>query len=131
VRQFDDTPLSELPPLDQVAGSPTSTPRTILGPRLGLPVRPFFYTIDQVAAILDIDIVKINQYVAFQGIAGSNHTEGRKAASRRRKMMAVTIQPSVIQEPEWRVPESELLSYMEERGLRFVEIEATARSGGR
>lgn len=78
---------------------------------LRLPVRPFLYTLDQVATILSITEVRLKQggYVFFQG-----RTPGIPS---RDEMIAHNIAAATAK-PEWRVEERELVRWMKRKGFK-------------
>lgn len=80
---------------------------------IGLPVRPFFYTIDQLSVIL---VVSSNQIRT-----NYLHYEGRSVgAPSRDKMVARNIAPA-DQKPEWRVAERELIRWLRRKGFKVYE----------
>lgn len=81
--------------------------------RVGLPPKPFLYTIDQLSALLDLDEDYIKQNLL--------HYAGRSTGSLpKSKMYAVNI-AAEGEKPEWRVPERRLISWMRFRGIRYYE----------
>lgn len=88
-----------------------------LGDRRGLPVTEFLYTLDQVAHILNFSQNQLKTVVYFDGLIG------RKQKTFNSKMiMAKNVIPSELhEEPEWRVPESEMVRYLESRNLIVYE----------
>jgi hypothetical protein len=91
----------------QRAGAP-SKPESI-----GLPPRPFLYTIDQIAAILDVRQTQVeNHYV---------HFEGRSiGAAHRGLLVARNIAPPGAP-PDWRVAEREIIRWFKHKGFRWYE----------
>lgn len=81
--------------------------------KIGLPPRPFLYTIDQISVMLDISERRIKQaYVYF---------EGRSIGTRQKDLMiARNISPS-DQPPEWRIAEREFVRWMRVKGYRYYE----------
>lgn len=82
--------------------------------RVGLPPRPFLYTPDQIAYILNVKISTVlDQYLWY---------EGRSIGARPRNMMlARNIAPSSEYAPVWRVGEQELIRWMQRKGFKFYE----------
>lgn len=80
---------------------------------VGLPPRPFLYTLDQLSVILEIQPIQIGQnYIYFEG-----RSTGRVSAD---LMKARNIAPR-NQPPEWRVAESELVRWMRRKGFKFYD----------
>jgi hypothetical protein len=81
--------------------------------KVGLPARPFLYTMDQISAILDVDIRTVaTQYLYF---------EGRSTGVRDKHfMLARNIAPP-DERPDWRVAERELIRWMRVKGFRYYE----------
>lgn len=75
---------------------------------VGLPFRPFLYTLDQIAGLLSMTDREIKRYVFFEGKSVGAHTPD--------KIYARSIAP-IAERPDWRVTEVELLRWM--RRLRF------------
>jgi hypothetical protein len=78
-----------------------------------LPVRPFLYTLDQIATILNILEVSLIQsgHLFFSG-----RTPGMQSKD---EMLAVNI-ALPREKPEWRVEERELIRWMKRKGFKFV-----------
>lgn len=73
--------------------------------KVGLPVRPFLFTLDQIAGLLALEQGELeNKYIFFWG-----RSEGRLLANGDR-IKAVNIAPK-DQAPEWRVSEEDLLRW--------------------
>jgi hypothetical protein len=81
--------------------------------RQGLPPRPFLYTIDQVAYLLQIEESSLKKNVL--------HFEGRSVGvGGREKIIARNIMPAGVT-PDWRITERELIRYMKLKGFKFYE----------
>ena len=82
-------------------------------PSVGLPIRPFLYTLDQICTLLEVseDSLK-RQYLHFEG-----RSVGSKPPDR---MRAVNIL-SPPHKPDWRVAEKELIRWMRYMGFRYHE----------
>jgi hypothetical protein len=81
--------------------------------KIGLPVRPFLYTIDQIAVILDLSEERIR--------AGYVFYEGRSVGfATRDLLMARNIAPQ-DEKPEWRIAEQELLRWLKRRGFKVYD----------
>lgn len=79
---------------------------------VGLPIRPFLYTLDQIATMLAMTEVRLRDHV---------HFEGRAPGARPPDKMVARNIAQVDQPPEWRVAERELLRWLRRRGFRFYE----------
>lgn len=86
------------------------------GPRVEAPVRPFLWTIDQVADMLEISVrsLKANN-LHFDGISFGPRPKDR--------MMTRNVAPDDLREsnPEWRVSHAELTRWMTNRGFQFTQ----------
>lgn len=82
---------------------------------VNLPVRPFLYTLDQVATILNMTEASLKNggYLFFV-----NRTPG---APRPDEMKAHNIASGINARPEWRVEERELVRWMKRKGFRFID----------
>lgn len=79
---------------------------------VGLPAKPFLYTIDQIAALLSLEHAAVTRSIFY---------EGRSVGARPKdKMLARNIDPADAR-PEWRVAETELIRWMRSKGFRFYE----------
>ena len=82
--------------------------------KYNLPERPFFYTVDQLQDLLQMDPMKFLHY------------EGRSVGPRPKdKLLARNLAPR-DQSPEWRVEEKEFIRWM-----RFKKIIPAQRGTGR
>lgn len=81
--------------------------------RVGLPPKPFLYTIDQISFLLDVTEVYIKRALL--------HYEGRSVGvAPRDRMVARNIAPEG-EKPEWRVAERELTRWMRLKGFKYYE----------
>ena len=82
--------------------------------KLGLPIRPFLYTLDQISTILNITepVLKRDGYLHFEG-----RTPG---TSRPDELRVVNVAPRDAH-PNWRVEERELIRWMKRKGFRYVD----------
>jgi len=81
--------------------------------RVGLPIRPFMYTLDQVADLLGVTQARIkSEYGFFDGI----HTG--KPALNKLRFRNISPQEDV---KEWRVSEKELIRWLKNKGFRIIE----------
>ncbi|MGE0342519.1 MAG: hypothetical protein AB7O86_05585 [Porticoccaceae bacterium] len=80
---------------------------------IGLPIRPFLYTLDQISTIIAVPVDSlIKRYIYFP-----YHTIG---PHKRDFLMARNIAP-VDSPPDWRVMESELIRWLRYRGFTVIE----------
>jgi len=85
---------------------------------VGLPYRPFLYTVDQIAVILEVDPkVILRDYLYF---------EGRSIGSRHKHLMIARNIAPPESKPEWRVAERELIRWMRHKGFRYYERSVSA-----
>lgn len=81
--------------------------------RIGLPVKPFFYTTDQVAFLLSIEETYLKQVLL--------HYQGRSVGPcPRNKILAINMAPEG-ESPVWRINERNLVQYFRFKGLRYYE----------
>lgn len=82
------------------------------GEAVGLPNRPFLYTLDQIAILLELRLDTLRKgYIYFDGRSIGNGVD---------KMMARNIAPEG-EPPEWRVAETELVRWLKKKRFRFYE----------
>ena len=80
--------------------------------KVGLPPRAFLYTIDQIAAMIEVDLVAMKRrYIHFEG-----KTLGGK---RPEKMLARTLEPESGRASDWRVTEREFIRWLQFKGFRL------------
>jgi hypothetical protein len=80
---------------------------------VGLPPRPFLYTIDQLAVLLDLSEKTVLQnYVYF---------EGRSIGTRRMNLISARNIAPPDKPAEWRVPEREFIRWMKTKGFKYYE----------
>lgn len=86
---------------------------------VGLPPRPFLYTLDQIATILNVELRVIrSSYIYFAG-----RTVGKKSVH---VMEAKNISAPNMP-PDWRVSERELVRWMKLKGFVFYERSSARR----
>lgn len=82
--------------------------------RIGLPVREFFYTIDQIAYLLSMDEGYVKRTLL--------HFEGRTpGVCPRDKMTAYDMSSENDEKPEWRISERHLRRWMRSKGIRVYD----------
>lgn len=80
---------------------------------VGLPPRPFLYTLDQVSVLLNISQSLLTQrYLYF---------EGRSIGTRKRGLMLANNIAPRDEKPEWRIAERELIRWLKYKGYRYYE----------
>jgi hypothetical protein len=91
--------------------------RRLEGEVVGLPPRVFLYSLDQIAAMIDVPITElVGRYVFF---------DGRSEGSPRqypRSFMARNISPEGESRQDWRVAEKELIRWLRHIGFRIYEV---------
>lgn len=81
--------------------------------KIGLPPRPFLYTIDQLAVMLDVPDHEIHtRYIYHQG---------RDVGIKKPDVMGAVNIAQPKQKPEWRVTEREFLRWMKFKGFKYYE----------
>lgn len=81
---------------------------------VGVPVRPFLWTLDQVSTILEIDIMQLRQ-------AGYIHYEGRSIGLPSKQVMIARNIAPADRRPEWRIAEKELLRWLRVKGFKYYD----------
>lgn len=83
------------------------------GQKIDLPVRPFLWTVDQVATIINLQprTVQIH-YVYFEGRSTGSKTSAQ--------LLAHNIAPR-DKPAEWRIAQEELTRWLRSKGFRFYE----------
>ena len=80
---------------------------------VGLPMRPFLYTVDQIATILTMTEQAVHTRILYH--------EGRDIGSRRTDQMLARNIAASNEKPDWRVAERELVRWMKHKGFKFYE----------
>jgi hypothetical protein len=102
--------------------SPTgaSTRRPIKRERVGLPPRPFLYTLDQIAALLNLSEHTIcTRYIFYQNYTHGPHKPDKMLA--RNITREGAVHPNARTKNDWRVSEQEFMRWMKRRGFIFYE----------
>lgn len=82
--------------------------------QVGLPIRPFMYTIDQIAYLLEVTERHLRENLI--------HYEGRSVGvCPKDKLLAVDISPDSAARPDWRVAETHLKRWMRFKGWKVVD----------
>jgi hypothetical protein len=81
---------------------------------LGLPVREFMYTIDQIAYLLSLDEDYVKRHLIF-------YTGRSVGVCSRDKMQAVDVSPDSASKAEWRVAERFLKRWMRFKGWKIYD----------
>lgn len=81
--------------------------------KVGLPLRPFLYSLDQLSVLLDVDEVALRStYI---------HYEGRSIGfASKDRLLARNIAPA-DSTPDWRVAERELIRWLKFKGFKHYE----------
>lgn len=80
---------------------------------IGLPYRPFLYTLDQIAQLLSLQMQSLTStYIYF---------EGRSTGMMSRNLMLARNIAPPDQLPEWRIAERELLRWMKRKGFKHYD----------
>jgi len=88
------------------------------GEKIGLPVRVFLYTLDQLSVLLDVQEKTIKtKYVFF---------EGRSVGSRSKHLLLARNIAPPEETPDWRVAERELIRWLKVKGFRYYEAGAVS-----
>lgn len=80
---------------------------------VGLPPRPFMYTLDQIATLLSVPESRVRRDYCWY----ENREVGTMSPL---KLKTVNVSPSV-EAPDWRVSEQELIRWMKKRRLKYYE----------
>lgn len=81
---------------------------------VGLPPRPFFFSLDQIANMLNMT----ERNLIVQGYV---HLEGRSiGAPLRDQFIARNVAPA-DQKPEWRVSEREFIRWLKRKGFKYYD----------
>jgi hypothetical protein len=82
--------------------------------KVGLPMRSFLYTVDQIATILSVSEETVRrEYLHYDRRSIGAHSPNQ--------MMARNIRPDPRERPDWRVAEKELIRWMKRKGFRIHE----------
>lgn len=88
------------------------------GAKIGLPTRPFLFTVDQIGVLLDLDVESIKRKYLF--------FDGRSVGTRRRDLMIARNIAPAGDDPEWRVAERELIRWLRVKGFRYYDTGAVS-----
>jgi hypothetical protein len=81
--------------------------------KIGLPYRPFLFTLDQISSLLNVEVSALmRSYIYFD--------KRSTGIMSRDLMLARNIAPR-DSKPEWRVAERELLRWMKRKGFKHYE----------
>lgn len=80
---------------------------------VGLPVRPFLFTLDQIADLLAIEMRTLrSRYIYFHGVSSGGRPKDR--------LQAINIAPQG-ENAEWRVSEQELKRWLRYMGFNIYD----------
>jgi len=95
------------------APTPRDAPTRANDRKLYLPLRPFFWTPDQIAQLLEVTERTVREKYLWY--------DGREAGIKPKdKFRAVNISPA-DETPEWRVAEDDLIKWLRFKGIRVYE----------
>lgn len=81
--------------------------------KVGLPTRPFLYTLDQISVLLDLSINTIqSSYV---------HFEGRSIGVAARDLIIARNIAPPEKTPDWRIAEQEFLRWLKRKGFKYYD----------
>lgn len=80
--------------------------------KLGLPVRPFFYTFEQLSQLMSVDQRNLERFMV--------HYKGRSVGAPPRDKLAATNLSPEGEMPQWRVEEKDLIRWMRFKGINFA-----------
>lgn len=81
--------------------------------RVGLPPRPFLYTLDQISGMLSITVSNLmKSYLYF---------ENRSIGAQKKSMISTRNIAPPDDKPEWRVSEREFLRWMRYMGFKYYD----------
>lgn len=92
--------------------SPRNGRREIKPESVGFPIRPFLYTLDQVAYLMGMAEITLRSN-------GTIHYEGRSTGTAKPTQMKARNIAQPESTPDWRVAEQEILRWMKNRGFKI------------
>lgn len=83
--------------------------------QIGLPPRPFLYTLDQISVMTEINEAALRQnHLYFEGRSIGSHTP--------HQMVARNINAHLpLKKPEWRVLDKEFVRWMRVKGFKYYD----------
>lgn len=81
--------------------------------KVGLPPRPFLYTLDQISVLLSIELSDFQKSYIYY--------ENRSIGVRQRYLLAARNIAHPEDKPDWRVSERELVRWMRYMGYKYYE----------
>ena len=81
--------------------------------RIGLPIRTFLYTLDQISVMIEISETELKKSHLYY--------RGRSIGSVKRELMVAVNIAAEGEKPEWRVAEREFCRWMRTKGFRHYE----------
>ena len=81
--------------------------------RLGLPVRPFLYTLDQIASLIAMDLKLFKRTHLY--------FDGRSVGPKKKGQMLARNIAVEGETPDWRVTEQELIRWLRFAGFRVYD----------
>lgn len=86
--------------------------------KIGLPVRVFLFTIDQLSVMIDVKEETIKRSYLYY--------EGRSIGPRKKELMIARNIAPEGEKPDWRVAEREFIRWMRHKGFRYYDRGAFA-----
>ena len=81
---------------------------------VGLPVRAFLYTLDQIAYMLSVSEDRVRN-------SGMVHYQGRSVGAKKPDRMMARDIAGPNESPDWRVAEQEFIRWMKRKGFRIYQ----------
>lgn len=94
--------------------NPKAGARPINPETVGLPVRSFLYTLDQVAYLLNLSLDNVQK-------SGKVYYAGRSTGAKSPDRMMARDIAGPNESPDWRIAEQELLRWMKRKGYKVYE----------
>jgi hypothetical protein len=88
---------------------------------VGMPVREFLYTVDQISVMLDLTVKTL-----MNPDAGYIYFVGRSIGTQKRSLMVARNIAPEDEKPDWRIPEREFIRWMRLKGFKYYDRGAFA-----
>lgn len=82
-------------------------------PQVGLPPRPFLYTVDQISVLVNMDERTLHVVHIYH--------EGRDIGTKHRHHMTARNIAAPNQKPDWRIAEKELIRWLRLKGFKYYD----------
>lgn len=80
---------------------------------VGLPPRPFLYTLDQVAGLVNLDLTEFKKKYCYY--------ENRSTGVKRKFLVSARNIAAPDDRPDWRISERELIRWMRYMGFKYYD----------